>query len=79
MRNDGDYSARLEQLILRLRDYDKRQDGDADEAADELERLLRFIRERVADRSRMMGCGYHARRICLEAEQLLLGHETARY
>jgi hypothetical protein len=36
--------------------------------------LETFIRERVADRSTMCvkrGGGYHARRICLEAEKIL--------
>lgn len=49
----------------------KPNDGDGDEAANTIERLLQFIRERVADRTTMMKGGYHARRICLEAEKIL--------
>jgi len=44
----------------------------------EIERLRAFIRDRVADRSVMYTkkSGYHARRICLEAERIL--KETSR-
>jgi hypothetical protein len=64
-------AAPLHGIVMRLRDYAECHDGDVDEAADIIERLLKFIRDRVADRATMMKGGYHARRICLEAEKLL--------
>lgn len=58
-------------IVARLRDYDNCHDGDVDEAANVIERLMTFINERVADRSTMMKGGYQARRICLEAERMI--------
>jgi hypothetical protein len=45
------------------------------EQSAEIERLRAFVRDRVADRSVMLTrqSGYHARRICLEAEKILQG------
>jgi hypothetical protein len=60
-------------VVARIRNYDECHDGDVAEAANTIERLVAFIRDRVADRSTMLQArsGYHARRICLEAEELL--------
>lgn len=64
-------------LVQRLREYNpyyaahSYYDGTVDEAADVIEKLLSFVRDRVANRETMTKGGYHARRICLEAESLL--------
>ena len=42
-----------------------------DDAADEIERLQRFIRERVQDKMVYKQGGYHSRRLFMEAEKLL--------
>lgn len=54
----------LEVLVMQLMDMNDAWRADN-------ERLRTFISDRVADRSTMMKGGYHARRICLEAEKLL--------
>lgn len=58
-------------LAEKLRNYDQCSDDDINAAADALDRLMEFIQSRVADKKTMLRGGYHARRICLEAEKLL--------
>ena len=60
--DDAERAHEYQQMVLEL-----------NAAREEEHRLRTFIRERVADRSTMLkrNSGYHARRICLEAEKLL--------
>ncbi len=67
-----------------LREHDEGKWADYAEAADEIERLHRFLKERVIPRTNPREDGYHMQRVALEAAHLLrepnwfLGRKAAK-